>query len=91
VGVAEKPLLTGKLAKFAAIVAALGVLWVLITPALDELPCTAGHKLFAASALSAAVTPFILQSVRASLGPIPNVECFFGLPDVLSLTCLFLC
>jgi hypothetical protein len=80
-----------RLAKFAAVVAALGVLWVLITPALDELPCTAGHKLFAVSALVANATPFILQPFQSDASFMHLVDRHSGVPDVLSLTCVFLC
>jgi hypothetical protein len=80
-----------RLAKFAAIVSALGLLWVLITPALDELPCTAGHKLFAVSALLPNAAPFVLQPFDSDAGFTPHTDRPFGVADVLSLTCVSLC
>jgi hypothetical protein len=48
------------------VLAAIGVLWVLITPAPDELPCTTGYKSFGvaltASTISVVLQPLYFQS-----------------------------
>ena len=80
-----------RLAKFAAIVAALSVLWVLITPALDELPSTTGHKTFSALALTASAQPLVVQPALSSSGFLRGVNPSFSVVDVLSRTCAFIC
>jgi hypothetical protein len=81
----------GRLAKCVAILAALSVLCVLITPWPDELPCTAGHKSTAVWALIASPTPVILPPLHSNHDPLPIVARFFVVPDIVSLTCAFLC
>jgi hypothetical protein len=79
------------LSRYVVVFAALAVLMVLITPALDELPCTAGHKspVLVAMPLSAPLpvsTESSSNSQSASgIDPVLVVE------DVHSLTCTFLC
>lgn len=85
------PVSVNRLVKFAAVVAALGVLWVLVTPAFDELPCTAGHKSFKVWALVASATPIVFQPLLSNHGPVHVVFRVFVAVDVLSLTCSFLC
>jgi hypothetical protein len=81
----------GRLAKFAAIVAALSVVWVHVTPAPDELPCTAGHKSFAIWAPVVGPMPASLQPLHPSQNLGARAVRFFALADILSLTCVFLC
>lgn len=78
------------LVKFIAIVAALSVLWVLVTPAPDELPCT-GHK-------SPAFLAAVATASSVALLPLHSSETLAAAParshtraDVLSITCAFLC
>ena len=80
-----------RLAKFVAIVAALAILWVLITPALDELPSTTGHKTFSVLALTASPQPLIVRPALSSFGLLSGVKPSFAVVDVLSLTCAFIC
>jgi hypothetical protein len=80
-----------RLAKFVAIVAALGLLWVLITPALDELPSTTGHRTFSVLALTASAQPVTVQPALSSFGLLSGVNPSFPVVDVLSLTCAFIC
>jgi hypothetical protein len=80
-----------RLAKFVAIVAALCVLWVLITPALDELPSTTGYKMLAVLTLTANAQPLILQPNLSSSGVLSGLNPSFAVVDVLSLTCAFIC
>jgi hypothetical protein len=80
-----------RLAKFVAIVAALAILWVLITPALDELPSTTGHKTFSVLALTASPRPLIVQPALSTFGLLCGVNPSFAVVDVLSLTCAFIC
>jgi hypothetical protein len=80
-----------RLAKFVAIVAALGLLWVLITPALDELPSTTGHRTFSVLALTASAQPVTVQPALSSFGLLSAVNPSFAVVDMLSLTCAFIC
>jgi hypothetical protein len=72
-----------------AILAAMGVLFVLITPAADELPSTGPHaaNTFFALALVPFYSPFqILSTARVESGLPPSL----GRIDVLSLICSLL-
>jgi hypothetical protein len=80
-----------RLAKFAAIVAALCVLWVLATPAPDELPSTTGYKMLAVLALTASAQPLIVQPTVSRSGFLSGVNLSFAVVGVLSLTCVFIC
>ena len=84
--------MVGRLAKCAAIVAALSVLWVLATPAPGELPCTAGHKSFAVWGLVASATTVVLQPpLDANHDAVSFAARFFIVADIVSLTCAFIC
>jgi hypothetical protein len=77
--------------KFVVLLAALGVLVVLITPAPDELPCTAGCKSHQPTAFHANVNAVLVPAPRLEGRPAPAATRFFGAADVLALTCIFLC
>jgi hypothetical protein len=81
----------GCFAKYVVILAALSVLVVLITPASDELPCTAMHKSPLAPAFLANVTSVLVPPIRLNYRSVPAAPRFFGVANVLSLTCTFLC
>jgi hypothetical protein len=78
------------LAKYAAVLAALSVLAVLITPAQDELPCTAGHRLSLVPAFLATAMPVVAGPIRYHQ-VVAISDKFAGIVDVLSLTCTILC
>ena len=80
----------GNIVKFVAIVAACGVLWVLITPAVDELDSTAAHKPYAMWALAAGLPPVALLAMQLSSPPIPSARLLTA-SNVLVLTCVCLC
>ena len=80
-----------RFAKFVALLAVIGILVVLITPVLDELPCTARHG--APLALSLPLT--VISSLPQPIFPNPRssfaaVQLFNG-PDLLYFTCKLLC
>lgn len=77
--------------KFVAVLAAVGVMIVLITPAPDELPCTLGHKLAPLPALLATATVGLVQLIGVTQRPAPVADRLFLAGDVLSLSCTFLC
>jgi len=79
-----------KFAKCVAIAAAIGVLVVLITPAPDELPCTAGHRHHFNFAVTASSLPLLIQSViNVQLG-VAYIAAVRS-TDLLSFTCTLLC
>jgi hypothetical protein len=78
-------------AKFVAIIAAVGVLVVLITPAPDELPCTASHKAHLAPAHSVNAISVLFQPIFTRVQPIHSAARLFDETDLLSLTCTLLC
>ena len=78
-------------AKFVAVLVAVSVMIVLITPAPDELPCTVGHKLAPLQALLAMATADLLQPITVIHRDVPAANRFFGVADVLSLSCSLLC
>jgi len=76
--------------KVVALVAAVGIVFVLITPAADELPCTARHGAPLAFALpiSAISVPVMLSQGSPLFGKsVP----LFGKNNLLSFTCTLLC
>jgi hypothetical protein len=77
--------------KYVVLLAALSVLVVLITPAPDELPCTAGCKSLQPPAFLASVSAVLVPPPRLEGRPSPAATRFFGVADVLALTCIFLC
>ena len=77
--------------KFVVLLAALSVLVVLITPAPDELPCTAGCKSHQPPTFLANVNAVFVPAPRLEGRPAPAATRFFGVADVLALTCIFLC
>jgi len=77
--------------KFVVLLAALSVLVVLITPAPDELPCTAGNKSLQPTVFLANVSAFSVQLLRLHHPPASAAARYLGVADVLSLTCTFLC
>ena len=87
----EVAVFMGSVVKYVVFLAALSVLVVLITPALDELPCTAGYKSPQPAPFAASLTSVLLQPVRLNDRPAPAATRFFGVVDVLSRTCTFLC
>jgi hypothetical protein len=86
-----KAVFMGCFAKYVVILAALSVLVVLITPAPDELPCTAVHKSPLAPAFLGNVTSVLVQPIRLDYPSVLAAPRFFGVTDVLSLKCAFLC
>ena len=72
--------------KFVVLLAALSVLVVLITPAPDELPCTAGCKSHQPPAFLANVSAVLVPAPRLEGRPVPAATRFFGVADVLALT-----
>lgn len=85
------PLRMRKLDQFTAILAVLGVLLVLITPALDELPSTAGCKSTALPGLVASSALFAFQALSFNHDPLHSLIRFFTTLDVLSFSCALLC
>jgi hypothetical protein len=77
--------------KCVVILAALSVLVVLITPALDELPCTAACKSLQPPAFVGNVSAVLVPPIRLASRLSPVAVRFFGVTDVLALTCIFLC
>jgi hypothetical protein len=77
--------------KYVVFLAALSLLVVLITPAPDELPCTAGFKSPQSPAFLASVSSIVVQPVLVPEQLIPAASRFFGVAHTLSLTCSFLC
>ena len=76
-------------AKCAAVLAALGVLAVLITPAPDELPCTGIHKVPVVNSLAAAFDFPVLQLTFLNAVLSYGTRALSRM-DVLFLTCTFL-
>jgi hypothetical protein len=74
-----------------ALLAALGVLVVLITPAFDELPSTAPHTMHHTITLSVSIVPLLLHT--AFHGPIHETETakLLGGADLICLNCTRLC
>jgi len=77
--------------RYAAVLAAIGVLVVLVTPALDELPCTTAHKLpiffsFVVVVAFFSVLP-LLSPIRAAVA----AHTILPATDLLSFTCVRLC
>jgi len=81
----------GRFAKYVVILAGLSVLVVLITPAPDELPCTAAHKSSLAPAVLANVPSVLVQPIRLNYRSARVAPRFLDVADVLSLMCTFLC
>jgi hypothetical protein len=79
------------LSKIFATVAAIAVLTVLITPAMDELPSTAPHASQMTVVLYIAAIPLILpQFFPALQWPTRSLRLSGGI-DLISLTCTRLC
>lgn len=81
----------GSAVKCVVILAALSVLVVLITPAPDELPCTAGCKSLQPTAFVGSVSAVLVPPARVQSRLAAAPVRFFGVTDVLALTCIFLC
>lgn len=82
----------GRPAKSAiAILVALGVCLVLITPAFDELPSTLPHAFHHAVALGAAAVSLVAQAKPVVLKPLTPDTALPGVDDVQSLMCTRLC
>jgi len=77
-------------AKYVAIVAAIGVLFVLITPAFDELPCTAGHRPHLTTVLVGSLAALLPEPVSAVHVALTYVAASRS-TDLLSFTCTLLC
>lgn len=75
---------------FAALLAVFAVVFVLITPAPDELPCTAPHGKLPVIALSSAVIA-IVQLITFALPSIPESAPSFSGTTLLSFNCTLLC
>lgn len=80
----------GRLSRYVVTLAALAVLVVLITPALDELPCTAVHKAPAVAAFASTPLP-LAPLFSTATQSIAGSDQVVVVDDVLSLTCIFLC
>jgi len=80
----------GSVSRYVVAFVALAVLVVLITPALDELPCTAVHKSPVLASVTSAPLVF-LPVLSAATQPIAGVKRAVIVDDVRSLTCTFLC
>jgi hypothetical protein len=78
----------GRLAKFAAIVAALSLLWVLVTPAPDELPCTI-HKSLVTWTFVASAALVLLPSFDPPL--LFDIVNNFASAKIISSNCTLLC
>jgi len=74
-----------------ALVAAVCVLTVLITPAFDELPTTVPHIFHGTVALPLAIGPHLLHAVSESATPDPSTARILSVGELLSLTCTRLC
>ena len=81
----------GKFAKCAALLAVFAVAWVLITPALDELPSTAAHRLPLLLSSLPIATAVLMQLLASAPGMIFTSKQFLSGLDVRSLTCTLLC
>ena len=78
-------------AKCAALLAVFAVVWVLITPAFDELPSTAAHRLPLLLSSLPIATAALMQLLPSAPGMIYAAKQFPGVLDVRSLTCALLC
>jgi len=76
--------------KCVAVLAIFCVVFVLITPAPDELPCTMGHKTSLLSAVPAGIVPFFAHPLFSSKLIVADLVQPSS-ADVLSLTCTRLC
>lgn len=77
--------------KYVVLLAALSVLVVLISPAPDELPCTAGFKSLQPPAFLGNVGAVLVPPARLEDQLAPAATRFFAVADVLALACIFLC
>jgi hypothetical protein len=76
--------------QFAAFLALFAVAFVLITPAPDELPCTAPHGKLPVFALPAAAIS-MFQLITFDLPSLPKSVPSFSGTTLLSFNCAFLC
>ena len=81
----------GSLVKSVAVVAALSVLVVLLTPAFDELPCPGCHKSASQLLFIARGAWTLLEKISRAVKPACIALPLFHLHDLRSLTCTFLC
>jgi hypothetical protein len=79
-----------RVAKFVALLAAVGILVVLITPVPDELPCTA-HRAPLALALSLNLISVLVQPIFPSPRSVSSTVQSLSGTDLLSFTCTLLC
>ena len=79
----------GSLSRCVVAFAALAILVVLITPALDELPCTAVHKSPVLTAVAS--TPLLLLPLFSATHPIVGMRRAVIVDAMRSLSCVFLC
>lgn len=81
----------GVAARFMAVLVAVSVMIVLITPASDELPCTVGHRLVLLTAFLATATSGFWRPTRITHWPAAAADRLSRVADVLSLSCTLLC
>jgi hypothetical protein len=79
------------LSKFVLVLAVLSVTVVLLTPAPDELPCTAGHKVLLNLTLSGTATALVLAKSSALDVLAAGKAHLFETAEVLHRTCALLC
>ena len=80
----------GSFSRYVVVCAALAVLVVLMTPALDELPCTAVHKPITSTAIVS--TPLLLlPALSTAIPSIEGIKRLITVDNVRSVTCTFLC
>lgn len=81
----------GSLAKSVAVVAALSVLVVLLTPAFDELPCSGCHKSGRQLPFITHATWALLQEITDAAKRVSPAIRLCPLHNPRSLSCIFLC
>jgi hypothetical protein len=81
----------GALSRFVVVLAALALLIVLITPAPDELPCTAGHKSPVFGAMFTNAPLPLISNVSKDPHSVLGLNRMPVVEDLRYLTCTFLC